>query len=65
MIVCTRLATDPATRAYRDHRLSDPNPRTAKTSKEIIRCLKRYVAREVYKLLTNTNTNKKDLDLAA
>jgi transposase len=46
-IVISRLHTDPATRAYRDRRLTE-----GKTKREIIRCLKRYVAREVYGLLT-------------
>jgi transposase len=42
----TRLAHDPNTKAY-------PARRTAegKTKKEIIRCLKRYIAREIYKAL--------------
>ncbi|MFI6132695.1 transposase [Micromonospora sp. NPDC051141] len=46
-IVITRLATDPRTRDYRDRMVKQ------KLSKpEIIRCLKRYVARETYQLLT-------------
>jgi transposase len=58
LIACTRLATDAATRAYRDRRLSDPNPRATKSSKEVIRCLKRYIARTVYKALTSTNADE-------
>lgn len=46
-IVITRLATDPKTRAYRDRRTKE-----GRTSKEIIRCLKRYVAREIHHALT-------------
>jgi transposase len=46
-IVISRLHTDPATRAYRDRRRAE-----GKTKREIIRCLKRYVAREVFGLLT-------------
>ncbi len=42
-----RMAHDPRTRAYVARRTAE-----GKTTKEIIRCLKRYVAREVYKALT-------------
>jgi hypothetical protein len=43
----TRLAHDPRTKAYAARRTTE-----GKTRKEIIRCLKRYVAREVYKART-------------
>jgi len=60
LIVCSRLASNAATRAYRDRRrtqgLSNP---------EIIRCLKRYLARAIYKALTSTNTQPEDLVTAA
>jgi hypothetical protein len=42
-IVITRLGSDPATRAYAGRRTAE-----GKSTAEIIRCLKRYVAREVY-----------------
>jgi len=42
-IVFTRLGSDPRTRAYAERRTAD-----GKSKAEIIRCLKRYVAREVY-----------------
>jgi len=42
-IVFTRLGSHPATRAYVERRTAE-----GKSKKEIIRCLKRYVAREVY-----------------
>jgi transposase len=42
-IVFTRLGSDPATRAYAERRTAE-----GKSKAEIIRCLKRYVAREVY-----------------
>ena len=42
-IVFTRMGSDPATRAYVERRTEEGLP-----EKEIIRCLKRYVAREVY-----------------
>jgi transposase len=46
LIVLNRLAWDPRTKAYMQRRLAQ-----GKTKKEIIRCLKRYVAREVYNLI--------------
>jgi hypothetical protein len=42
-IVFTRLGSDPATRACAERRTAE-----GKSKAEIIRCLKRYVAREVY-----------------
>ena len=42
-IVITRLSSHPATRAYAGRRTKE-----GLSKKEIIRCLKRYVAREVY-----------------
>ncbi|MEU4645682.1 ISL3 family transposase [Micromonospora sp. NPDC023814] len=45
-IVLTRLRWDPHTRTYLDRRISD-----GKSRREAIRCLKRYVARELYPLL--------------
>jgi transposase len=42
-IVFTRMSSDPATRAYVERRSNE-----GLSKKEIIRCLKRYVAREVY-----------------
>jgi transposase len=56
-IVITRLRHDPRTRAYAERRTAE-----GMSKKEIIRCLKRYVAREVYTALTHT---RKDLELAA
>jgi transposase len=45
-IVIVRLKSHPATRAYADRRSKE-----GLSKKEIIRCLKRYVAREVYRQL--------------
>ncbi len=45
-IVFVRMAHDPRTKAYVVRRTAE-----GKTPKEIMRCLKRYVAREVYKAL--------------
>jgi transposase len=42
-IVFTRMGSDPATRAYVERRTAE-----GKSKAEITRCLKRYVAREVY-----------------
>ena len=45
-VVLSRLRYDPATRAYRDRRRAE-----GKTDREIKRCLKRYTARQLYRLL--------------
>jgi hypothetical protein len=45
-VVLTRLRTDPATRAYAQRRRAQ-----GKTNREIKRCLVRYVARQLYRLL--------------
>jgi transposase len=42
-IVISRMSTHPATRAYVERRTAE-----GKSKKEIIRCLKRYAARQVY-----------------
>ncbi|WP_425456979.1 IS110 family transposase [Actinomadura hallensis] len=55
-VVICRLRWDPRTRAYMERRTKD-----GLSKKEIIRCLKRYVARELYQLITTPN----DLELAA
>ena len=47
-VVLTRLRTDPATRAYAQRRRA-----LGKTHREIKRCLVRYVARQLYRLLEN------------
>jgi transposase len=46
VIVLTRLRDDPATRAYAQRRQAQ-----GKTNREIRRCLVRYVARQLYRLL--------------
>lgn len=45
-IVITRLASDPDTKAYMERRLKE-----GRSKREVIRVLKRYVAREVYRHL--------------
>jgi transposase len=59
-IAITRLASCPRTRTYRDRRTRD-----GLSTQDIIRCLKRYLARQIYKTLTSTNTTSKDLETAA
>lgn len=51
LITLTRMATCPRTRTYLTRRTTE-----GKTKKEIIRCLKRYIARELFKTLTSNNT---------
>ena len=46
MVAVTRLRQDPATRAYLKRRLAE-----GKTKREVVRCLKRYIARRVWRLL--------------
>lgn len=46
-IVLTRMRSDADTRAYIDRRLAE-----GKSTKEIRRCLKRYVARQIFRTLT-------------
>lgn len=46
-MVLTRLKHDPTTRDYMARRVTQ-----GKSKREVIRCLKRYVAREVYQVLT-------------
>lgn len=54
-VVLCRLRWDLRTRAYMERRTKD-----GLSKKEIIRCLKRYVARELYQIITSN-----DLELAA
>lgn len=57
-IVKVRLSYDPTTRAYRDTRLAK-----GRTSKDIIRSLKRAVAREIFQALTGRTTAPDYADL--
>jgi transposase len=57
MIVLGRLGWCARTRAYAARRTAEGH-----TTKEIIRCLKRYLARQIYKALTRKNTTIKDLE---
>lgn len=58
-IVLTRMRTDPNTRAYVQRRLAQ-----GKTSKEIRRCLKRYVTRQIFRTLADVH-QRPDATLAA
>lgn len=48
-IVLSRLRWDPRTQAYMTRRLAE-----GRTRREIVRCLKRYVAREVFALIAGS-----------
>ncbi len=50
-IAFTRMQFDPRTKRYVERRRAE-----GKTNKEIIRCLKRYIAREIYRSLTRPST---------
>ena len=51
MAVVTRMRCDPATRAYVERRRTE-----GRTNKEIRRCLKRYLARRIYRQLNRAVT---------
>jgi hypothetical protein len=63
VIAISRMAHDPRTRTYVQRRTTE-----GLSKKEIIRCLKRYIARELYKVLTRPKTqtpSENDLSTAA
>jgi transposase len=53
VIAVCRMSRDERTRTYVAKRTAE-----GKTKKEIIRCLKRYIAREVYRTLASLFLNK-------
>lgn len=59
-IVLVRMSTDTRTQAYVARRTLE-----GKSKREIIRCLKRHVAREMFRLLTNPTTVPLGADLRA
>ena len=59
-IVVTRIRCCPTTRAYITRRIAE-----GKTPKEIRRCLKRYIARQLYRTLTTAMTPTADTQGAA
>lgn len=60
LIAITRMAHCARTKAYVTRRTAEGKPKP-----EIIRCLKRYIARELFKALTSPNTTHNDLSTAA
>lgn len=58
-IVITRSRIDPATRNYIERRTAE-----GKTPAEIRRCLKRYVAREIFRLLEHPTTPEPEAEAA-
>lgn len=59
-IALVRMSHEPRTRAYVERRAKD-----GKTKKETIRCLKRAIAREIYRALTNPDPRPVQADLRA
>ena len=53
MIAVCRVRRDERTRAYVARRTAE-----GKSKKEIIRCLKRYIAREIYRILSSLSLRK-------
>lgn len=57
-IAVVRLATDPGTRAYAEKRFTE-----SKSKKDVLRCLKRAIAREVYRLIVHPRPAETSHDL--
>lgn len=57
-IVFVRMRCDPRTRDYVERRTKE-----GMSKKEIVRCLKRYVAREIYECISNTAAIRQALDI--
>lgn len=57
-IALVRLATDPTTRAYAEKRITQ-----GKSKKDVLRCLKRAIAREVYRLIVHPRPAQTSSDL--
>ena len=53
MVAITRMTHDPETKAYVEKRRAQ-----GRTTKEIRRTLKRYLARKVYRILNNQNPSQ-------
>jgi len=58
VIALCRMSHDKRTRTYVARRTKE-----GKTKKEIIRCLKRYIAREVYRILASLSLNKSPISV--
>jgi transposase len=59
-IALSRLRWDPQTRAYLARRITE-----GKTRREALRCLKRYIAREIYQIITNPRPHSTAASTAA
>ncbi|WP_192748284.1 transposase [Actinopolymorpha pittospori] len=59
-IVLTRMRTDPDTRTYMKRRLAE-----GKTTKEIRRCLKRYVSRQIFRALAAAHRAPEEIESTA
>ncbi|MGH3435447.1 MAG: transposase, partial [Sciscionella sp.] len=59
-ITLSRLRWDQPTRDYLQRRINE-----GKTRREAIRCIKRYIAREVYKIITEPTPDHPELPAAA
>ncbi len=57
IVALSRIRTDPETKAYKAKRLAE-----GKTDREINRCLKRYIARRVWRLLEHQSPGELALD---
>jgi hypothetical protein len=57
LLAMGRMRWDPATRAYVNRRTAE-----GRTKPEIIRCLKRHIARELYPVLLATTSTLVDVD---
>ncbi len=58
MIAICRMSRDERTRAYVAKRTAE-----GKSKKEIIRCLKRYIAREVYRILASPSLHSSSISV--
>ena len=60
LLAVGRMAWDPATKAYLERRTTE-----GRTKSEIIRCLKRYIARELYPVLRAATSVLDSVSLAS
>lgn len=58
MIAICRMSREERTRTYVAKRTAE-----GKSKKEIIRCLKRYIAREIYRILSSLSLRKPSISV--
>lgn len=58
MIAICRMSRDERARSYVAKRTAE-----GKSKKEIIRCLKRYIAREIYRILSSLSLHKPSISV--